>query len=74
MTERRQHRFFLTSQAVDLLYTNDYQHPSPREEARASGLAAFHPDRIASPENVTEILARVPYPDQGQFACIPQFW
>ena len=43
MTERRQHRFFLTSQAVNLLYTTDHQHPSPREEARASGLAAFHP-------------------------------
>ena len=43
MTERRQHRFFLTSQAVDLLYTTDHQHPGPREEARASGLAAFHP-------------------------------
>ena len=43
MTERRQYRFFLTSQAVDLLYTNDHQHPSPREEARATGLAAFHP-------------------------------
>ena len=45
MTERRQHRFFLTSQAVDLLYTTDHQHPSPREEARATGLAAFHPER-----------------------------
>ena len=44
MTERRQHRFLLTSQAVDLLYVNDHQHPSPREEARASGLAAFHPE------------------------------
>ena len=44
MTERRQHRFFLTSQAVDLLYTTNHQHPSPREEARASGLAAFHPE------------------------------
>ena len=44
MTERRQHRFFLTSQAVDLLYTNDHRHPSPREEARASGMAAFHPE------------------------------
>ena len=43
MTERRQHRFFLTSQTVDLLYTTDHQHPSPREEARAAGLAAFHP-------------------------------
>ena len=44
MTERRQHRFFLTSKAVDLLYATDHQHPSPREEARASGLAAFHPE------------------------------
>ena len=43
MTERRQRRFFLTSQAVDLLYATDHQHPGPREEARASGLAAFHP-------------------------------
>ena len=43
MTERRQHRFFLTGQAVDLLYANDHQHPSPREEARAEGLAQFHP-------------------------------
>ncbi len=44
MTERRQHRFFLTSQAVELLYVNDHRHPSPREEARALGLAAFHPE------------------------------
>ena len=43
MTERRQHRWFLTRQAVDLLYTTDHQHPAPREEARAKGLAAFHP-------------------------------
>ena len=43
MTERRQQRFFLTGQAVDLLYTTDHQHPSPREEARAVSLAAFHP-------------------------------
>ena len=43
MTERRQLRFFLTSRAVDLLYVTDHQHPSPREEARATGLAAFHP-------------------------------
>ena len=28
---------------MDLLYTTDHQHPSPREEARATGLAAFHP-------------------------------
>ena len=44
MTERRQHRFFLTGQAVDLLYVNDHQHPTHREEARATGLAAFHPE------------------------------
>ena len=43
MTERRQHRFFLTGQAVDLLYTTGHRHPSPREVARAEGLARFHP-------------------------------
>lgn len=43
MTERRQCRFFLTSRAVNLLYVTDHQHPSPREGARATGLAAFHP-------------------------------
>ena len=44
MTECRQHRWFLTRRAVDLLYVTDHQHPAPREEARATGLAAFHPD------------------------------
>ena len=44
MTERRQHRWFLTRQAVNLLYATDHQHPAPREEARAAGLAAFHPE------------------------------
>ena len=43
MTERRQHRWFLTRRAVDLLYVTDHQHPAPREEARAAGRAAFHP-------------------------------
>ena len=43
MTERRQHRWFLTRKAVDTLYVTDHRHPSPREEARATGLAAFHP-------------------------------
>ena len=43
MTERRQHRWFLTRRAVDLLYVTDHQHPAPREEARASGLAALPP-------------------------------
>ena len=42
MTERRQHRWFLTRRAVDILYVTDHQHPAPREEARAAGLAAFH--------------------------------
>ena len=56
MTERRQHRFFLTGQAVDLLYVNDHQHPGPREEARASGLAAFHPEREL-PEDFRERFA-----------------
>ena len=44
MTERRQHRWFLTRRAVDLLYVTGHQHPEPREEARAAGLAAFHPE------------------------------
>ena len=44
MTERRQHRWFLTRKAVDALYTIDHQHPAPREEARAAGLAEFHPE------------------------------
>ena len=44
MTERRQHRWFLTRKAVDALYVTGHQHPSPREEARAAGLAEFHPD------------------------------
>lgn len=41
MTERRQHRYFLTRKAVDLLYTTDHQHPSPMEEARATGLSGL---------------------------------
>ena len=41
MAERRQHRYFLTSQAVDLLYTTDHQHPSPREEVRAVSLSGL---------------------------------
>ena len=44
MTERRQHRWFLTRQAVAALYVTDHRHPSPREEARAAGLAEFHPE------------------------------
>ena len=44
MTERRQHRWFPSRKAVDALYTTDHQHPAPREEARATGLAAFHPE------------------------------
>ena len=44
MTERRQRRWFLTRRAVDALYATDHRHPSPREEARAAGLAAFHPE------------------------------
>ena len=44
MTERRQHRWFLTRKAVDALYVTGHQHPSPREEARAAGMAEFHPE------------------------------
>ena len=43
MTEQRQRRWFLTRKAVDALYVTDHRHPSPREEARAAGLAEFHP-------------------------------
>ena len=43
MTERRQRRWFLTQRAVAALYVTGHQHPGPREEARALGLAAFHP-------------------------------
>ena len=46
MTERQQHRYFLTSKAVALLYTTGHQHPSPREESRAVSLAAFHPQGV----------------------------
>ena len=45
MTERRQHRFFLTGQAVDLLYETGHQHPSSREEARAEVQSQFRPQR-----------------------------
>ena len=31
MTERRQHRWFLTRRAVDLLYVTGHQHPAPRD-------------------------------------------
>ena len=30
---------------MDELYTTDHRHPSPREEARADGMAQFHPQR-----------------------------
>ena len=46
MTERRQERWFLTRQAVDLLYAGDHEHPSPREATRAAlpaGYAAAPP-------------------------------
>ena len=56
MTERRQHRWFLTRKAVDALYTIDHQHPAPREEARAAGLAEFHPQHEL-PADFTERFA-----------------
>ena len=43
MTERRQHRWFLTRRAVDLLYVTDHQHPAPREEARGCRAAGIPP-------------------------------
>ena len=56
MTERRQHRWFLTRRAVDLLYVTDHQHTAPREEAGATGLAAFHPEG-ALPQDYRERFA-----------------
>ena len=56
MTERRQHRWFLTGKAVEALYVTDHQHPSAREEVRASGQAAFHPEREL-PEDFRERFA-----------------
>ncbi len=56
MTERRQHRWFLTRKAVDELYVTDHRHPSPREEARAAGQAEFHPQREL-PADYTERFA-----------------
>ena len=56
MTERRQHRWFPTRKAVDLLYTTGHQHPSPREEACAAGLAELHPEGEL-PEDFTERFA-----------------
>ncbi len=38
MTERRQHRWYLTRKAVDLLYVSGHDYPTPREEAQASAL------------------------------------
>ena len=43
MTERQQHRWFLTARAVALLYDTSHRHPDPREEGRARSLAEFHP-------------------------------
>ena len=40
MTERRQHRWYLTRKAVELLYVNDHEHPTPREKAQAAALVA----------------------------------
>ena len=50
MTERPQERWFLTRQAVDLLYAHDHQHPSTRETARAAlpeGYGASPPEDFA---------------------------
>ena len=41
MTERRQERWFLTRQAVDLLYAGDHEHAAPREAARAALPAGY---------------------------------
>ena len=41
MTERQRQRWFLTRQSADLLYANDHEHASPREEARATLPAGY---------------------------------
>ena len=43
MTERRQHRWFLTRKAVELLYTTDHQHATHREQARTASRDALDP-------------------------------
>lgn len=44
MTDRPRRRWFLNGRAVDELYVADHRHPSPREEARAAGIARLHPE------------------------------
>ena len=56
MTERRQRRFFVIGQAVELLYDTGHQHPGPREQDRAEGQAQFHP-RGQLPEDFQERFA-----------------
>ena len=43
MVERSQHRWFLTIEAVEWLYATDHEHLSPREIARAGGIARVLP-------------------------------
>ena len=58
MTERRQHRWFLTRRAVDLLYTLPTTSiPAPREEARAAGPGGIPSPRANCPEDYRERFA-----------------
>ena len=53
MTERRQHRWFLTSKAVDLLYTTDHQHPG-RKPAPLAWRPFTHRDELGFIPGVLE--------------------
>ena len=54
MTEPPRERWFLTRRAVEALYTNHHQHPTPREEAQAVALV----ESGRNPEAVTELARR----------------
>ena len=81
MTERRRRRWFLTRRAVDLLYANDHEHPSPREATRAdqsegyggTPLADF--DRRFARDHEhrphLEHLAMSPFVDVGSMGDVP---
>ena len=54
MTAPPRERWFLTRRAVEALYSNDHQHPTPREQARAVALV----ESGRNPDAVTELARR----------------
>ena len=50
MTEPRRQRWFLTRKAVNALYVNDHQHPSPRKEAPRPGPGPGPPPKANCPK------------------------